>query len=164
MPSSFVSRYKNTEFFYPYSFLLYIAMVISGWAQTTKRQVSCINSWLQINSAFNGFSHIYLPLSFIEVVKCTGEFLPHQRKSGMPFIVDGKRGRVQVSPRFLCRPTTLYIIARAVERQSAIYTEHSWFASPALGRHISTFRGYRILLTIRNPYINRFTNHFSIHS
>ena len=30
--------------------------------------------------------------------------------------------------------------------------------------HISTFRGYRILLTIRNPYINRFTNHFSIHS
>jgi hypothetical protein len=68
------------------------------------------------------------------------------------------------SPRFLCRPTTLYIIARAVERQSAIYTENSWFASPALGRHISTFRGYRILLTIRNPYINRFTNHFSIHS
>jgi hypothetical protein len=32
------------------------------------------------------------------------------------------------SPRFLCRPTTLYIIARAVERQSAIYTENSWFA------------------------------------
>ena len=63
-----------------------------------------------------------------------------------------------------CRPTTLYIFARAVERQSAIYTEHSWFASPALGRHISTFRGYRILLTIRNPYINRFTNNFSIHS
>jgi len=50
------------------------------------------------------------------------------------------------SPRFLCRPTTLYIIARAVGRQNAIYTENSWFASPALGRHISTFRGYRILL------------------
>jgi hypothetical protein len=31
-------------------------------------------------------------------------------------------------------------------------------------RHISTFRGYRILFSIRNPYINRFTNHFSIHS
>jgi hypothetical protein len=30
-----------------------------------------------------------------------------------------------VSPRFLCRSTTLYIIARAVERQSAIYTENS---------------------------------------
>ena len=30
-----------------------------------------------------------------------------------------------ISPRFLCRPTTLYIFARAVERQSAIYTEHS---------------------------------------
>ena len=46
-----------------------------------------------INSAFNGFSHIYLPLSFIEVIKCTGEFLPHQRK-----FVDGKRGRVQGRP------------------------------------------------------------------
>ena len=68
------------------------------------------------------------------------------------------------SPRFLCRPTTLYIIARAVERQSAIYTENSGFASPTLGQHISTFRGYRILFSIRNPFINRFTNHFSIHS
>ena len=33
--------------------------------------------------------------------------------------------RLLPSPRFLCRPTTLYIIARAVERQSAIYTENS---------------------------------------
>jgi hypothetical protein len=32
---------------------------------------------------------------------------------------------IEGSPRFLCRPTTLYIIARAVERQSAIYTENS---------------------------------------
>ena len=64
------------------------------------------------------------------------------------------------SPRFLCRPTTLYIFARAAERQSAIYTENSGFASPSLGQHISTFRGYRILFYIRNPYINRFTNHF----
>jgi hypothetical protein len=31
-------------------------------------------------------------------------------------------------------------------------------------RHISTFRGYRILFSIINPYINRFANHFSIHS
>jgi hypothetical protein len=46
----------------------------------------------------------------------------------------------------------------------AIHTENSGFASPTLGRHISTFRGYRILFSIRNPYINRFTNHFSIHS
>ena len=29
---------------------------------------------------------------------------------------------------------------------------------------VGTFRGYRILFSIRNPYINRFTNHFSIHS
>jgi hypothetical protein len=55
---------------------------------------------------------------------------------------------------FLCRPTTLYINARAVERQSAIYTENSGFASPTLGQHISTFRGYRILFSIRNSYIN----------
>jgi hypothetical protein len=45
-----------------------------------------------------------------------------------------------------------------------IYTENSGFASPTLGQHISTFRGYRILFSIRNPYINRITNHFSIHS
>ena len=30
-----------------------------------------------------------------------------------------------ISPRFLCRPTTLYIFARAVGRQSAIHTENS---------------------------------------
>ena len=49
-------------------------------------------------------------------------------------------------------------------RQSALHKENSGFATPTLGRHISTFRGYRILFSIRNPYINRFTNHFSIHS
>jgi hypothetical protein len=32
---------------------------------------------------------------------------------------------VQSSPRFLCLLMTLYIIARAVGRQSAIYTENS---------------------------------------
>ena len=76
----------------------------------------------------------------------------------------GNGSIIHIRPRFLCRPTTLYIIARAVERQSATYTENSGFASPTLGQHISTFRGYRILFSIRNPYINRFTNHFSIHS
>jgi hypothetical protein len=57
-----------------------------------------------------------------------------------------------------------YGFAVVMGRQSAIYTENSRFASPALGRHISTFRGYQILFSIQNPYINRFTNHFSIHS
>ena len=52
----------------------------------------------------------------------------------------------------------------AVRRQSALHKEDSGFATPALGWHISTFRGYRILFSIRNPYINRFTKHFSIHS
>jgi hypothetical protein len=31
------------------------------------------------------------------------------------------------------------------------------FVAPSPGRHISTFRGYLILFSIRNPYINRFT-------
>jgi predicted permease len=38
---------------------------------------------------------------------------------------------------------------------------NSGFASPTLCRQISTFCGYRILFSTRNPYINRFTNHFS---
>jgi hypothetical protein len=52
----------------------------------------------------------------------------------------------------------------AVGRQSAMHTENNGFASPTLGQHISMFRGYRILFSIRIPYIDRFTNHFSIHS
>ena len=55
-------------------------------------------------------------------------------------------------------------LAGAVGCQSALHKENSGFAAPTLGRHISTFRGYQILFSIRNPYINRFTNHFSIHS
>jgi hypothetical protein len=55
-------------------------------------------------------------------------------------------------------------LAGAVGRQRALHKENSGFASPTLSRHISTFRGYRILFSLRNPYINRFTNHFSIHS
>jgi hypothetical protein len=55
-------------------------------------------------------------------------------------------------------------LAGAVGRQSALHKENSGFAAPTLGRHISTFRGYRILFSIQIPYINRFTNHFSIHS
>jgi hypothetical protein len=53
----------------------------------------------------------------------------------------------------------LYKVAVAVQRQSVIHTENSGFASPTLGQHISTFRGYRILFSIINPYINRFTSH-----
>jgi hypothetical protein len=55
-------------------------------------------------------------------------------------------------------------LAGAVGRQGVLHKENSWFAAATPGRHISTFRGYRILFSIRNPYINRFTNHFSIHS
>jgi hypothetical protein len=54
-------------------------------------------------------------------------------------------------------------LKRAVGRQSALHKENSRFATPTLGRHISTFRGYQILFSIQNPYINRFTNHFSNH-
>ena len=55
-------------------------------------------------------------------------------------------------------------LAGAVGHQSALHKENSRFAAPTLGRHISTFCGYRILFSILNTYINRFTNHFSIHS
>jgi hypothetical protein len=55
-------------------------------------------------------------------------------------------------------------LAGAMGRQSALHKENSGFATPTLGQHISTFRGYQILFSIRNPFINRFTNHFSIHS
>ena len=55
-------------------------------------------------------------------------------------------------------------LAGVVGRRSALHKENSIFAAPTLGRHISTFRGYQILFSIRNPYINRFINHFSIHS
>ena len=34
-----------------------------------------------------------------------------------------KRGAMYCSPRFLCRPTALYIFARAVGRQRAIHTK-----------------------------------------
>jgi hypothetical protein len=47
--------------------------------------------------------------------------------------------------------------------ESSTYAEQR-ICPPTLGQHISTFRGYLILFSIRNPYIHRFTNHFSIHS
>ena len=55
-------------------------------------------------------------------------------------------------------------LAGAVWRQGALHKENSGFADPTLDRHISAFRGYRIVFPIQNPYINRFTNTFSIHS
>ena len=54
-------------------------------------------------------------------------------------------------------------LAGAVGRKSALHKENSGLAAPTPGRHISMFRGYQILFSIRNPYINLF-NHFSIHS
>ena len=66
--------------------------------------------------------------------------------------------------RFLCRPTAFFQLSGAVGRQRALHTENSGFVHATLPWQISTFRGYRILFSIRNPYINRFTNHFSIHS
>ena len=68
------------------------------------------------------------------------------------------------SPRFLCRPTAFCSTCWNVGRQSALHKENSELAAAILIRHISTFRGYRILFSIRNPYINHFTNQFSIHS
>ena len=40
-----------------------------------------------------------------------------------------------------------FFYARAVGRQRALLKENSGFASPTLGRHISTFCSYRILFS-----------------
>jgi hypothetical protein len=59
-------------------------------------------------------------------------------------------------------PTAFFSrMAGAVGPQRALHTQNSGFAAATLRRHISTFRGYQILFSIRNPYINRFTNHIS---
>ena len=72
---------------------------------------------------------------------------------------------IQLWSTCLTSPRSAFFrLAVAVGRRRALHTENSGFASPTLGRHISTFHGYQILFSIRNPYINRFTNHFSIHS
>ena len=55
-------------------------------------------------------------------------------------------------------------LAGSVGCQSALHKENSGFATPTPGWHISTFHGHQILFSIRNPYINCFTNHFSIQS
>ena len=49
-------------------------------------------------------------------------------------------------------------LAGVVGRQSALYKKNSGFAAPTLGCHISTFCGYRILFSIRNPSINQSIN------
>ena len=44
-------------------------------------------------------------------------------------------------------------LAEAVGRQSALHKENSRFAAATLRRHISMFRGYRIVFSIQNLYI-----------
>ncbi len=66
------------------------------------------------------------------------------------------------SPRFLCRPTAFCSTcwSRGTSRVLSIRKT----ADLLLQLWVGTFRGYQILFSIRNPYINRFTNHFTIHS
>jgi hypothetical protein len=61
---------------------------------------------------------------------------------------------LSTSPIFLCRPTAFFRLAGVVGCQRALHTENSGFAYATLPWHISTFRGYRILFSIRNPNIN----------
>ena len=68
------------------------------------------------------------------------------------------------SPRFLCRLTALIKLLVAVQRQRVLFTETIEFASPAIGSahfHVSWLSDF---IFYHKPYINRFTNHFSIHS
>jgi hypothetical protein len=67
-------------------------------------------------------------------------------------------------PRFLCRPTAFFSTcwSRGTS-ESSTYGKQRICRCNSASTHF-TFRGYRILLSIRNPYINHFTNDFSIHS
>ena len=67
-------------------------------------------------------------------------------------------------PRFLCRLTALIILLLPFKDRAWYLRKPSNLPHRSYDRHISTFRGYRFLFSIRNPYINRFTNYFSIHS
>jgi hypothetical protein len=84
--------------------------------------------------------------------------IPYSGSERIPSLI------LAASPRFLCHPTAFFRLAGAVGRQSALHTENNGIAHATLRWHISTLRSYRILFSIQNPYINRFTNHFSIHS
>ena len=71
---------------------------------------------------------------------------------------------ISSSPRFLCRLTALIKLLVAVQRQRVLYTETIEFASPAIVSahfHVSWLSDF---IFYHKPYINRFTNHFSIHS
>ena len=68
------------------------------------------------------------------------------------------------SSRFLCRLTALIKLLVAIQRQRVLYTETIEFASPAIVSahfHVSWLSDF---IFYHKPYINRFTNHFSIHS
>ena len=69
-----------------------------------------------------------------------------------------------ISPRFLCRLTALIMLLLPFKDRAWYIRKPSNLPHRSYDRHISTFRGYRFLFSIRNPYINRFTNYFSIHS
>ena len=70
----------------------------------------------------------------------------------------------KLSPRFLCRLTALIMLLSPFKDRAWYIRKPSNLPHRSYARHISTFRGYRFLFSIRNPYINRFTNYFSIHS
>jgi hypothetical protein len=54
----------------------------------------------------------------------------------------------------------LIFFARAVGRQGALHKENSGFASPTLGRHISTFCGYRIFFYQKPLYKSLYQSFF----
>ena len=63
----------------------------------------------------------------------------------------GKNNMAMISPRFLCCPTAFFSTcwSRGTS-ESSMYTQNSGFAHATLPWHISTFRDYRILFSIRN--------------
>jgi hypothetical protein len=105
------------------------------------------------------WSRFELTTSVVIDTDCIGSF-----KSNYHTITDTTPRTTPLSPRFLCRLTALIKLLVAVQRQRVLYTETIELASPAIGSahfHVSWLSDF---ILYHKPYINRFTNHFSIHS
>jgi hypothetical protein len=78
------------------------------------------------------------------------EYWQHKKTSGLVLVRDSSAVR-----------RLLWTCCSRGTSESSTYGKQRMFP-PTLGQHISTFRGYLILFSIRNLYINRFTNHLTL--
>ena len=145
----------NNFYFFLYAFYLlkYYDTSLSIWRKDIKRlSPSCLDQYCsKFIRLWDGGVLVCLPFYFFQVMSLKS----YSTWTDEIYIICRKH---------VVRDSSAVRLAGAVGRQSALLKENSGFAAPTPGRHISTFRGYQILFSIWNPYINCFTNHFSIHS